>query len=105
MHVIDAFDVPKSIYCDQTKKLVKYKSFVCFKNINIVFIILVLFQRISNDSKTYQNLSSRSVIGKANAKIELFIQRFKIMQQVNIFSNLNISLFILITLLKKIREP
>ena len=28
LHVIDAFDVPKSIYCEQTKKLVKYVLFL-----------------------------------------------------------------------------
>lgn len=59
LHVVDAFDVPKSIYCDQTKKLVK----------------------IANSSKTYQHMNSRSVISKANSKIELFVQRFKIMHQ------------------------
>lgn len=59
LHVIDAFDAPKSIYCDQSKKLIK----------------------LTNGTKYEKDLNSKTLITSAEGKLELFIQRFKIIHQ------------------------
>jgi len=57
--VIDAFDVPKSIYCEQNKKLIK----------------------LGNESKYEKDLNSKCLISGSESKVELFVQRFKIIHQ------------------------
>ena len=46
-------------------------------------VILFCF-RVSNENKSYKEFSSRSIVASANAKIEIFTQRFKVIHQVNI---------------------
>lgn len=58
--VIDSFDVPKSIYCEKTKKLIRLSS---------------------ETIKHYKELAGRGILANANAKIEMFYQRFRIIHQ------------------------
>jgi DNA polymerase epsilon subunit 2 len=59
LFVIDSFDIPKSIFCEQKKKLIK----------------------INETTRSYKDLAATSVIGDAASKIELFYQRFQIIKQ------------------------
>ena len=55
-HLIDCFDVPKSYYCEHSKKLIKATS------------------------KDHAN-NKRSTIATASAKVDMFLQRYKIIYQ------------------------
>ncbi|RNA33724.1 DNA polymerase epsilon subunit 2 isoform X1, partial [Brachionus plicatilis] len=58
-HIIDAFDVPKSIYCEVTKKLIK----------------------LSNDQRSNKSVNHRTLLADSRAKIDIFSQRFKLIHQ------------------------
>lgn len=57
LYVIDAFDAPKSIFCEHSKKLIRLGS------------------------KHEKDLDSKQLITRSEGKIELFTQRFKIIHQ------------------------